>query len=125
MGRNGHDVHRVADGVVVLDLAGEHDLATVHEVNQALTALLQTSELVVVDLTHTSFLDSSMLETLVRADRTARSSGVSFRLQLGRSAIVRTAFEVTGLLDQFDVVATREEALAGFVDHDGTRIHRS
>ena len=122
MAANGHDVLRVADGVVVVDLRGEHDLGNAQEVGQLLEKLSQANELVVVDLTNATFVDSSMLEALVHAAATAASSGATLRLQLGTASIVHTAFEVTGLLEHFDVAATRQEALAGFVDPDGARI---
>ena len=119
--RGEHALLRIADGVVVLDLKGEHDLATAVTIEPILVALTETSDLVVVDLTETTFIDSSMLESLVQADRTARANGTRLRLQLATAPIVRTAFEVSGLLDHFDVCATREEALHGFVDGDSRR----
>jgi anti-anti-sigma factor len=119
--RGEHALLRIADGVVVLDLTGEHDLATSDEIRTVLVALAETSDLVVVDLTEATFVDSSLLENLVQAERTASSNGARLRVQLGATPIVRTAFEVSGLLDHFEVCETREEALDGFVDENAPR----
>ena len=120
MERGEHALLRIADGVVVLDLTGEHDLATSGEIRTVLDALAETSDLLVVDLTEATFVDSSLLESLVQAERTATSNGARLRVQLGETPIVRTAFEVSGLLDHFEMCATREEALDGFVDGNGS-----
>lgn len=43
----------------------------------------------------------------------ADERGHTFRLQLNTADIVRRAFEVSGLLNFFEVVPTREAALEG------------
>jgi anti-anti-sigma regulatory factor len=54
-----------------------------------------------------------MLHVLVNADAAARARGRKLRLQLGTAAIVRTAFELSGLTKRLDCVHSREEALEG------------
>ena len=75
-------------GAAVVVLHGEHDLATKDSLNQVLTSLLDSHELVVADLSSVQFIDSSVLGELVRADRGARAAGKRFRLQLGTEPIV-------------------------------------
>jgi anti-anti-sigma regulatory factor len=65
----------------------------------------------VVDFSTAEFVDSSILNILLRVDAEARDQGCTLRLQLATAAIVRRAFEVTGLLAKFEVVSTREAAL--------------
>jgi anti-anti-sigma factor len=99
-------------GAAVVVLLGEHDLATKDALNEALTSLVDANDLVVVDLSSVLFIDSSILGELVRADRAARAGGKRFRLQVGTEPIVRRVLEVSGLLDHFACVSTREAALA-------------
>jgi anti-sigma B factor antagonist len=97
----------------VLILRGEHDLDKCEELEAALTSLLATNHLVVLDLTGTSFLDSSVLEVFVDAERRARERGIRFRVQLGSATGVRRILEVSSLTDFFDCVETLDEALLG------------
>jgi hypothetical protein len=41
----------------------------------------------------------------------ARARGKAFRVQLGTAVIVRTAFELTGVLNRIECASSREEAL--------------
>jgi anti-sigma B factor antagonist len=67
--------------------------------------------LVVVDLTETTFIDSTGLGVLIRGVERAQTEG-------GRLTVVctdpnmRKVFEVTGLNRVFPIYSTREEALA-------------
>jgi anti-anti-sigma factor len=107
------DVHvdRTVPGIAVATFSGEHDLATKHEVHDLLSSLVTDNQHVVADFSTAEFVDSSILYVLRSVDNEARDQGCTFRLQLATAAIVRRAFEVTGLLDTFDVVPTREAAL--------------
>lgn len=99
-----------ADAAVVL-LRGEYDLANKELLHQTLTSLLETKQVVVVDLSDVRFIDSSTLGVLVRADRTARASGKHLRLQLGPEPIVKRVLEISGLLTVLDCYTSRDEAL--------------
>ena len=106
------DVLRPRVGAAVVELHGEHDLATKTEVRELLTSLVETNDLVVIDVTDARFIDSSFLHNLAEADRLARSRGSRLRLQLGTASIVRKALEVSGLLERLDCAPDREQALA-------------
>jgi anti-anti-sigma factor len=101
-----------ADAAVVV-LHGEHDLATKDELRQTLTELLDTQQLVVVDVSVTEFVDSSVLGEFVRAHNKANEDGKQFRVQYGTKSIVKRVFEITGLLSVFEWYPTRDEALQG------------
>jgi len=106
-----HRVHHPTQGTAVVELLGEHDLATRDITDTLLTRLIDEHELVIVDLSETSFIDSSVLECLVRARRHAGTRGHVMRLQLGSDAIVRKMFEIAGLTSYFDLVTADSEAL--------------
>lgn len=98
-------------GTAVVVLQGEHDLATQPELHDLLDSLIRENDLVVVDLSDAQFIDSSVLRNLVVADRLARSTEVTLRLQLGSSPIVRKALEISSLLNVLEWVGDREQAL--------------
>jgi anti-anti-sigma factor len=104
-------VLRAKERAAVVELEGEHDLGTSRLISEVLDSLVEANELVVADLSETTFVDSSVILALVGADRSARTRGSRFRLQFGTAPIVRRALEITGVLEQLEVVATREEAL--------------
>ena len=66
------DVNEVADGIVVVQLAGELDLATAPELVDRLAVVRSRSaSRIVVDVSRLTFVDSSGLNALVAAARPA------------------------------------------------------
>ena len=79
----GLEVIEPRPGVTVVELPGEHDLAGSGELQFLLESLVGSNRLVVVDLSSSTFVDSSIVLALVRADRLAKKLGARFRLQFG------------------------------------------
>jgi anti-anti-sigma factor len=105
--------HR-ADGISVVVLVGEHDLATRSDIEAALEAALGQGDGVAVDLSEADFIDSSTLHVLVSAARRATENGRGFSIVLPKNGAVRQVFELTGLLTQFasaDSIDAAVEAL--------------
>jgi anti-anti-sigma factor len=89
----------LADGVVTIAPVGEFDIAGV----EAVEAELQRAEsggpdVVVIDLTRTSFLDSSGLRVILGAHARARDAGRRLVLRPGPPEVQRV-FELAGLAD--------------------------
>ena len=105
-------VEQPAPGTSVVVFSGEHDLATKAEVRNLLDSLVRWDKLIVADFSSASFVDSSILGVLLDTHERALELGKTFRLQLGTAAIVRRAFEICGMFEMIEHVATREEALA-------------
>lgn len=105
------EVTRPSGGIAVLALQGEHDVVTKDQLAHLLAEEVAANDLVVVDVTEAEFVDSSFLHNLVKADRLARSRGSSFVLQMGTARIVRSAIEISGLLQSIEWAASRDEAL--------------
>jgi len=99
-------------GAAVVTLAGEIDLYTCPEFKQELLRVIADgASLVVIDLTATTFIDSTALGVIIR--------GVErLKLKDGRLVVVCAdpnivkIFEVTGLNRLFSVYGSRDEALA-------------
>jgi anti-sigma B factor antagonist len=98
------------DGTVIVSLAGELDLYNAEEVRRALLdSLADGAELLVVDLSEVTFIDSTALGVLIEArSRMAVRSG--FRLA-APGLEVRRALEVSGLDRHFVVRDTVADAV--------------
>jgi anti-anti-sigma factor len=98
--------------IAVIELHGEHDLATKREVADLLAREVSYNDIVVVDVSDARFIDCSILHNLVRADRDARARGSRFVLQMGTAPIVQRALQISGLLEQLNVADSRGAAIA-------------
>jgi anti-sigma B factor antagonist len=105
-------VEHAGEPVVVLRLLGEHDLASAEELRDRLSALRELEERVVVDLSMTDFIDSSVLNELIRADRALQDTGRRLVLRYGTTAVVRRILELSGLLERLPHAASQQEAVA-------------
>ncbi len=105
-------VERPAEATAVVVLTGDHDISQAKELDALLAALLDETELLVVDLSEAQFIDSSVINTLVRTKNAASEAQTTFRVQLGSEAIVERTLEVSGVLEFLEAVSTRAAALA-------------
>lgn len=105
-------VLRPRPGAAVVECTGELDITNAPDLDVELEDLAWANELVVVDLSETEFIDSSITQCLLRAQRRSREQRTQFRLQFGSAPIVERALELSGVLELLDVAKTREEALA-------------
>jgi anti-anti-sigma factor len=92
-------------GGVTLTLFGELDLSTISRLEQAVASSVDgRPELVVLDLRELVFLDSTGLRLMLRLK--ASLDKVGGRLVLVRGVRrVHKAFELTGALDELEIVA--------------------
>lgn len=80
----------LSNGWVVLAVEGEVDLATVEDLQAAIDAVLaDTGDHVVVDLTASSFMDSTGLKALVMSHRKFDDVGRSFAIAVDGGPISR------------------------------------
>ena len=96
----------------VVAVRGEIDLFTAPELKAALTDAIEEGRTrVVVDLSDTTFLDSTALGVLIGAVKRLRSRDGRMTIVNVDPNIAKT-FEITGLDQIFTIRATRDEALA-------------
>jgi len=99
-------------GVVVVALTGEIDLYTCPEFKQELLRVIADgATLVVVDLTKTTFIDSTALGVIIRGVERLKQRDGRLVVVCADPNIVKI-FEVTGLNRIFSVYDSRDEALA-------------
>jgi anti-sigma B factor antagonist len=102
-----------ADNAYVIALSGEVDLYTAPEFKQQLLEVIgQGAKHVVVDLSDTTFIDSTTLGVLVGGVKRLRPAGGHLSLVCSDRNITKI-FEITGLNNVFPIHETREEALGG------------
>ena len=95
----------------VVAVRGEIDLFTAPELKQKLTDAIEGGKSrIVVDLTDTSFLDSTALGVLIGAVKRLRTRDGALVIVNVDQNIAKT-FEITGLDQIFPISATRAEAV--------------
>ena len=98
--------------VAVVTLEGEHDMASVPQLEQALGNALFTCSQLVVDLSTVQFIDSSTIHTLIRMKREADDKRCDFKLVLnGDAPNIEHTLEICGVLGVLNRVATVDAAL--------------
>ena len=100
----------------VVAVTGEIDLFTAPELKSTLAEAVEAGHSrIVVDLTETTFLDSTALGVLIGAVKRLRSRGGALAIVNTDTSIAKT-FEITGLDQVFTILPSREEALAALDD---------
>ena len=97
----------------VVAVKGEIDLVTAPEFKQRVSAPIDAGRAnVIVDLSETTFIDSSSLGVLIGAHRRLKLRGGSLVVVCDNEAIVKT-FRITGLDGVFTLVSSVDDALNG------------
>jgi anti-sigma B factor antagonist len=91
------------DGLVHVALRGELDLSTVGKVDDELQRWEGSTRDVVLDLSRLTFLDSTGLRCVVRADERAKEDGRRLVVVKGPEAVQRV-FEITRLEERLELV---------------------
>ncbi|MEV6716253.1 STAS domain-containing protein [Lentzea sp. NPDC051208] len=113
----------VLDGVAVLHVRGEIDMASTEPLHEDISARLTNGDDVVIDCTDITFMDSSGLSALINAQASAQRRGVRLVVVANDHAVLRP-LQVTGLDAALTITATTTDALA-LLDrrHDATPPH--
>ena len=103
---------QLSDDAYVIALAGEVDLYTAPEFKQELLDVIgKGGRQVIVDLTATTFIDSTTLGVLVGGVKRLRTNEGQLSLICSDRNITKI-FEITGLDRVFTIHSTRDEAVA-------------
>jgi anti-sigma B factor antagonist len=101
------------DGVSVVTVTGEIDVATAPDLRECLvTQEAEGIPAIVVDLSGVSFIDSTALGVLVGAYRRQEEAGGTLRLVVTEPRILKV-LEITALTSVFPVFASVDEAVHG------------
>ena len=105
-------VERGNSGVVVVSLAGEHDLSTAPTLREQLEEALEHGDPIVVSLSEAEFIDSSIIGVVLDVQRRAEEAGVGFATALeGGAPPVQRVLEITGLDENLPIRDSEREAI--------------
>jgi anti-sigma B factor antagonist len=106
-------------GTAVIALTGEVDLYTAPELKQELVRVIDAGARgIVVDMTNTTFIDSTTLGVLISGVKRLRPTGGSVELVV-TDRNIRKIFEITGLDRVFSLHEERAAALQAADSADG------
>jgi anti-anti-sigma factor len=104
--------HDPVEGGHLIAVSGEMDIAATPELSTVLLiAAGSPGALVVLDLAHVEFIDSSALGTLLKAGGEVEAAGKRLRIVCADGP-VRRLLEMTNLTNRFQLCPTRDDALA-------------
>lgn len=103
----------LSDGWTSLAVEGEIDLATVEELQKAINGVVDNGGgNLVIDLTGSSFMDSTGLKALVMASRRFDEQGRSFAIAVSGGPVSRL-IDLSGVNTSIRIVGTADEVIAG------------
>lgn len=109
-----------AGDVTIATPQGEHLIASnVEEFRRDVGAILDDNSRVAFDMSHLQFVDSSGIGALLSCLRKLSASGGDMKV-FALSKPVQGVFQITRMHRIFDILATREEALAAFEPKEET-----
>ena len=104
---------RIGDDTHVIAVTGEIDLFTAPEFKQRMSRPIEDDvQRLIVDLSGTTFIDSSSLGVLIGARRRLKQRNGSLVVVCDNESIVKT-FKITGLDGVFTLVRSLDDALDG------------
>ena len=105
------DVRRPRPDVALIVLGGEHDLESAPLVERAADDVLLTGFHLIVDLSPVQFIDSSIINLLVRLRNDANANNQRFNLVVGTAPSVRRTLEICGVMQVLNCVPSVDAAL--------------
>jgi anti-sigma B factor antagonist len=100
----------VDGGYTVVAVHGDVDLDTAPRLEEALCSAADGAHGLIVDLSATSFFDSSGIHALLRAGSQAGSQGTRLFLVCGPAGITRKVLEITGVEGLYTLCGTLVDA---------------
>ncbi|MDZ7343540.1 MAG: STAS domain-containing protein [candidate division KSB1 bacterium] len=105
---------RDTQGVTIVSIKGDVDLYSSPEARKAIIGLTEKkTPVIMVDLSHVSYMDSSGVATLVEGLQQSNKYKGQFKL-FGLSEAVREVFELSRLDKVFDIYPDEKTALGTF-----------
>jgi anti-sigma B factor antagonist len=107
-------IERLAGGVSLVVMQGEHDIGTQPELTRALERATEQpgQSSVVVDLTRCDFIDSTVIAALIKAAQTQQTRGERLVLVIpSETRMVYRATQVSGIAAVLPIFESRAAAL--------------
>jgi stage II sporulation protein AA (anti-sigma F factor antagonist) len=105
-------VSRTQPWTIVVSLVGEHDVTNAGSLEYLAVDHLHRCDRLVIDLSQAVFIDSSVINALVRVARQARPRGVTFQVVAVPETHVHRVLDLMGLLDHLGCIGCLPEMQA-------------
>jgi len=112
------DLRWVTPDIAIVVLGGEHDLASAPTVDRVVGDALLTCSHLIIDISPAEFIDSTIIDLLVRTKRDADNRGRHFNLVLGEAPLIERTLEICGVLPSLNRVTDVHAALESPPKHD-------
>ena len=99
------------DEIVAVCLEGDFDLSNAPTLGDEIDRVLESNNDLILDLSEATFIDSSVINILVRTSRAMRGRQQSVVLQLGTAAIVERALGIAEIEQVLPRAHDRQEAV--------------
>ena len=99
------------DEIIAVYLEGDFDLSNAPALGDEIDRALEGGNDLIVDLSEATFIDSSVINALMRASKKAVGRAQAIILQLGTAAIVERALELAGIELVLPRAHERQEAV--------------
>jgi anti-anti-sigma factor len=106
--------------IVALCLEGDFDLTNAPALGDEIDRALERGKGLILDLSEATFIDSSVINVLVRASKAASGREQTVVLQLGTAAIVERVLEITRIEQVLPRAHDRQEAMRIIQQQAGT-----
>jgi anti-anti-sigma factor len=105
---------RLGESLWLLNLVGEHDLATLGEVDDAFARIEATGTTVILDLLDATFIDSTVIGRITAS----HARGEKLLLVVPKDGMVRRLLDLVGLTSRIPVFETRGETFRAIPEED-------
>ena len=96
----------------LITLTGEHDISTAPHLNESLDRIFATGTVVVLDLSHATFIDSTILHALLAANiRAEKTPGEELAIVIPDDSISARVIDLAGLRNHLPIYQNRNAAL--------------
>lgn len=97
--------------IVAIRLEGEFDLATTPPVFEEAQRRLDDHKHLILDLNGSTFIDSSVINVIIRTHRAASERGLVAVLELAANAVVERAVDISGITQIVPRTYSRADAI--------------
>jgi anti-anti-sigma factor len=111
-------IERTQEGITIFGLGGELDLSTVPRLEGWLYDELRRGEMIVVDLSRLTFIDSSGIGLLIKAHRQTEDAG-ALHTVVAKGSQVERVFNLTGIGIALPLFVSRDDAIGALVERPG------
>ena len=97
--------------IVAVCLEGDLDRTNAAALDAAIDRALQSGNHLILDMSEASFIDSSVIQSVVRAAQSSRGTHQAIVLQLGTAALIERVLEIVKIEEVLPRAHDRQEAL--------------